>query len=281
VVRWRVLLAVIAGIAPVALAGALAASGREAAPSSARAAKGAVKLVTARGGPLKGRWQGWADRALVPTVAGRVTVRLLRCPARPTAAGCVYTKRPRTVFLRPGLRDPRGVLLHELGHVFDLKVMNNRDRGAFRKIMGRGRSKWWRGAEPLAEQFAEAYSWCARYARIVSISRYSSYDYRPTGKQHRRICRLVRSAAVDRRAAKRPADVPVVTRPHPPPPPPPSSAPGVVPGDPQRDPGARPTPTPTPKPTATPNPVPVPLPTPSGTAPPLPTPPPLPLGGGR
>jgi hypothetical protein len=59
VARWRVLLAVIAGIVPVALAGALAASGREAVPSSARAAKGAVKLVTPRGGPLKGRWQGW------------------------------------------------------------------------------------------------------------------------------------------------------------------------------------------------------------------------------
>ena len=96
-----------------------------------------------------------------------------------SAAGCVYTRRPRTVYLRPGLRDPRGVLLHELGHVYDLKVMNNRDRGVFRRIMRRGSAKWWRGAEPLAEQFAEAYSWCARYARIVSIARYSSYDYRP------------------------------------------------------------------------------------------------------
>ncbi len=265
----------IAGIVPVALAGALAASGEDARPASARAAKGAVKLVTPRGRALKGHWQGWADRALVPTVIGRVKVRLAHCPARPAAAGCVYTRRPRTVYLRPGLRDPRGVLLHELGHVFDLKVMNNRDRGAFRRILRRGRAKWWRGAEPLAEQFAEAYSWCARYARIVSIARYSSYDYQPTGRQHRRICKLVRAAAVDRRAARRPAGGPVVTRPHPPPPPPPSSEPGVVPGDPERDPGAKPTPTPTP------NPVPVPLPTPSGTPTPLPTPPPLPLGGGR
>ena len=56
----------IAGIAPVVLAGALAASGREAAPSSERAAKGAVKLVTPRGGPLKGRWQGWADGRSCP-----------------------------------------------------------------------------------------------------------------------------------------------------------------------------------------------------------------------
>jgi len=130
VARWRLLVAVLTGIVPVALAGALSASGRDTRPASARAAKGAVKLVTPRGGPLKGRWQDWADRALVPTVTGRVKVRLVPCPARPAAAGCVYTRRPRTVFLRPGLRDPRGVLLHELGHVYDLRVMNNRDRAA-------------------------------------------------------------------------------------------------------------------------------------------------------
>jgi hypothetical protein len=107
----------------------------------------------------------------MPTLRDRVTVRIARSPARPSAAGCVYTRRPRTIFVRPNLRDPRGVLLHELGHVFDLKVMNNRDRGRFRRMAGRKHSKWWRGKEPLAEVFGEAYSWCARYARIVSIAR--------------------------------------------------------------------------------------------------------------
>jgi hypothetical protein len=252
---------VVAGLAPVVTAGALAAGEGDA---SARAAKGAVKLVTPRGRPLPGRWQQWADRALVPTVAGRVRVRVRRCPARPSSAGCVYTKRPRTVFVRPRLRDPRGVLLHELGHVYDLLVMNNRDRGAFRRIIGRRSARWWRGSRPLAEQFAEAYSWCARYARIVSIAKYSSYEYRPTARQHRRICTLVHAAAVDRRAPRRPPAPPPVTRPHAPPPAPPSEAPGTVPGDPARD----PTPTPTPTPTRTPV---LPLPTPP---PPLP----LPLG---
>jgi hypothetical protein len=190
-----------------------AAAAEQASTSGAKASKGAVKLVTPRGKALRGPWQRYADRALVPTVHGRVRVRVQRCPARPASAGCVYTKRPRTIFVRPGLRDPRGVLLHELGHVYDLTVMNNRDRGAFRRIMRRSRAKWWRGTEPLAEQFAEAYSWCARYARIVSIARYSSYDYRPTARQHKRICKLVRSAAGDRRAAAKPPALPVVTRP--------------------------------------------------------------------
>jgi len=260
--RWRVLLVVILGLGPVVAAGALAAgSSGQATTSSARAAKGAVTLVTPHGRALKGPWQRWADRALVPTVRGRVRVRVAPCPARPAAAGCVYTKRPRTIWLRPDLRDPRGVLLHELGHVFDLKVMNNRDRGAFRRALRRRDARWWRGARPLAEQFAEAYSWCARYARIVSIAKYSSYDYRPTARQHKRICKIVRAAARDRRAARKPPDLPPVTRPHDPPPAPPSEAPGTVPGDPKRDPS--PTPAPTPGPA-------LPLPTPTGTPPPLP-----------
>jgi len=236
----------------------------------------AVKLVTPRGKPLPGHWQRWASAALTPTVTGRVVVRLARCPARPSAAGCVYTRRPRTIWLRPGTADPRGVLLHELGHVFDLTVMNNRDRGRFRRIMRRAHASWWRGSLPLAEQFAEAYSWCARYARIVSIARYSSYRYRPTSRQHRAVCRLIRRAAADREPARKPVGTPVVTGPDPSPPPPPSSAPGTVPGDPQRDPGPQPQkPKPTPTPTPTPG-VPVPLPTPSSTPAPLPTPPPLP-----
>ena len=178
----------------------------------------------------------------------------------------MYTRRPRTIFVRPGLRDPRGVLLHELGHVYDHTVMNNRDRGAFRRILRRRAAKWWGGADALAEQFAEAYSWCARYARIVSIAKYSSYDYRPTARQHRRICKLVRAAAGDRRAAQKPAEVPGR---HPAARPAATAAErraGRRPRRPAEGPGrAKPTPTPTP----TPRPV-VPLPTPTGTPPPLP-----------
>jgi hypothetical protein len=243
----------------------------------APAAKGAVKLRTPRGLPLPGRWQPWARASLVPTVAGRVTVRRARCPARPSAAGCVYTRRPRTIWLRPGVDDPRGVLLHELGHVYDLLVLNNRDRGGFRRIMHRPQARWWRGRLPLAEQFAEAYSWCARYRQIVSISRYSSYRYRPTAKQHKRACGLIVRAARDRAPGHEPRDLPVVTGPHPPPPPPPSSDPGTVPGDPNRDPGPQKPEDPNkPKPTPTPGPV-LPLPTPTSTPSPLPTPPPFPL----
>ncbi len=255
------------------IAGGLALAGGS--TSRARAAKGAVKLMTPRGKPTEGRWQSYADASRMPTIRGRVRLRVARCPALPFAAGCVYTKRPRTIFLRPGLSDPRGVLLHELGHTFDLTVMNNRDRGGFRKIMRGKKRRWWQGEIPLAEQFAEAYSWCARYARIVSIARYSSYHYRPRPWQHRQACRLIVAAVGDRKPSKPPAKQPVVTKPHAPPAAPPSSEPGVVPGDPERDPGPQPPEDPTePLPAPTPRPpirVP-PTPVPQPTAVPTPTP---------
>ena len=95
-------------------------------------------------------------------------------------------------------------------------VMNNGDRGRFRRIMRGKRRAWWKGRIPLAEQFAEAYSFCARYSRIVSISRYSTYEYRPTRKQHASVCRLIvpgrrrpravrAAAAARRRSRARPA----------------------------------------------------------------------------
>jgi hypothetical protein len=40
----------------------------------------------------------------------------------------VYASRPREVYLRRDVRDPHAVLLHELGHVYDLTVLSDRDR---------------------------------------------------------------------------------------------------------------------------------------------------------
>src|SRR3954470_423035 len=185
------------------------------------AARKAVRLVTPAGKRPPGRWQAWADAALVPTVKGRVTLRVARCPKARRAAGCVITRHPRVVYVAPRLRNPRGVLLHELGHVYDLTVMSDRDRVRFRGIMRQPRSRqWWIGRTPLAEWFAESYSWCARYARIVSIERYAIYHYRPTASQHSRTCGLIKSAARDRTPPVPPQAPPVVTGDPPPPPPP-------------------------------------------------------------
>lgn len=228
------------------------------------AARGAVKLVTVHGAKLPGRWQEWADASRMPTPKGRIRVRFARCPALPRAAGCVYTRHPRTIWLRLGAGDPRGTILHELGHTFDLLVLSNRDRRKVSRIFHRPRRAWWKGKIPTAEWFAEGYSWCARYARIASLRRYASYRYRPSAAQHRKLCAAIRTAAADRHAAQPAPSAPPVTRSDPPPPPPPSQAPGTVPGDPDHDPGPTapedPDPTPTPVPTAPSLPLPIPLP---------------------
>jgi hypothetical protein len=237
----------------------------------------AVKLVTAGGKRMSGQWQAWANASLVPTVTGQVVIRLTGCPALPNAAGCVYTGEPRVVYLKRGLTHPRGVVLHELGHVYDLTVMSNRDRGEFPRIMRRPHAQWWKGRLPLAEWFAEAYSWRARYSKIVSVDEYAIYDYDPTPGQHSLTCSLIERAARDKTPPKPPSAPPVVTG-DPAPPAAPPVTPVVVPGDPVRDPGptvlesplVTPTPTASPRApaktlTATPTRSPTPAPTPTAT----------------
>jgi hypothetical protein len=199
----------------------------------ATAKAGDTKLVRPSGRVLPKTWQRWVDRSLVPTVKGRVTVHTNGCPARPEAAGCVYNLRPRDVYLRRGVSRVRSVLLHELGHLFDLRVMNNSDRGRFRRVLRQPKQRrWWKGTIPLAEQFAEAYSFCARYRTIVSIARFATYRYRPTSRQHVSACALMRRAAGDRRKAVPPRVLPLYTKPDPVPPPQPPGSPEVVPGNP-------------------------------------------------
>src|SRR3954462_11695254 len=120
-----------------------------------------VTLKGPGGRPLPGSWQRWARASLLPTLGGPLPLRLTGCPALPRAAGCVYRKRPRTIYLRRGVRRPRAVLLHEMGHLYDLRVLNNGDRRRFREILRAHKRRWWAGRIPLAEQFAEAYSFCA------------------------------------------------------------------------------------------------------------------------
>jgi hypothetical protein len=236
-----------------------------------RADHGGVTLVKRGGKPVSGRWQEWADAALMPTVVGNVKLRLKPCPALRSAGGCVQTSRPRKIYIRPDVDTPRSLLLHELGHVYDLLVLSRRDRRHFKKIFPkRLRRGWWhaRGV-PMAEWFAESYSFCARYEKIRSLEDYASYRYRPKPRHHRKACALIERAAIDSQPPEPPRNPPPAT-PDPAPKPSPPPEPGVVPGDPERDPGPQdhedpdgpvpglPAPAPTP---------PVPLPTPPVGAP--------------
>jgi hypothetical protein len=175
--------------------------------------------VTERGGAITGKVHRWMHQAKVPLVGGRVQIRRRSCPGHPSFAGCVFSRRPQTVYLRPGLKEPRRLLYHELGHVFDLRVLNRRERGIVKRVMGIRRQGWFRGGLPPAEWFAEGYAGCALRRQLRRRAGPTAYGYSPTVSQHARICRLIRNAAAPRgRPPEPPNNPPPVVDSKPPPP---------------------------------------------------------------
>ena len=171
------------------------------------------------GRAITGKIHRWLHQANVPLVRGRVQIRRSACPGNPLFVGCVFTARPRTLYLRHDVRAPRLVLYHELGHIFDIRVLNGRERRAFKRIAGIRARGWYAGALPPAEWFADAYSACAARLRLWRQARSSSYGYSPTRRQHMRACRLIRRAAAPRgRPPEPPSNPPPVIEVAPPPP---------------------------------------------------------------
>lgn len=175
--------------------------------------------VDGKGRAIRGSIHAWMHQAKVPLVGGRVRIRHRSCPGNPSLAGCVFSRRPRTLYLRPGLREPRRLLYHELGHVFDLRVLNRRERGAFKRIVGIRRRGWFRGGLPPAEWFADGYAGCAVRQKLRRRARPTPYGYTPTPRQHARVCRLIRRAAAPSgRPPQAPMNPPPVIEVKPPPP---------------------------------------------------------------
>jgi hypothetical protein len=133
-------------------------------------------------------YQGWVDSSLVPTVPGAVTLDLAGCDELQACA----PEGAQTIALSAEWASPH-VLLHELGHVFD-DAMPDWARQRFQAIM-RKRGAWASASSraPANEQFAEAYSLCARRSAIKE--RYAGgYMYSPTPAQHRQVCAVIRQA---------------------------------------------------------------------------------------
>ena len=162
----------------------------------------ATTLVTPDGKVGPQPYQSWVDKAQTPTPSGTVTLHLAPCPGGPAwAAGCADAAN-RAIYLGPDARD-RARLLHELGHIFDRHVMSNPLRGRFSALIGR--SDGWSStqADPAEEQFAEAYSVCARFSTLRQMY-FGMYAYSPTPTRHRRACSIIRQAAgLPATAAKR------------------------------------------------------------------------------
>jgi hypothetical protein len=186
-----------------------------AAPAQARR----TVLVDEHGRPLHGQLSSWARQAKVPLPPGRVQIRHVACPMGLAFAGCVFTARPRVLYLKPGLHQTRRVFLHELGHVFDLTVLNARERRRFKRIVGIHRSGWFLGGLPPAEWFADGYAACAMRLRLRGALTPTPYGYAPSKRRHARVCRLIVSAAKPGgRPPKRPKNPPPVVEVAPPPP---------------------------------------------------------------
>jgi hypothetical protein len=175
--------------------------------------------VDERGRAITGKLHLWMHQAKVPLVGGRVRFRRRSCPGHPGLSGCVFSRRPSTIFMRRGVKDPRRLLYHELGHMFDLRVLNRRERGIFKRIMGIRRRGWFRGGLPPAEWFADGYAGCAFRRQLRRRARPTAYGYAPTTSQHGRVCRLIHNAAAPRgRPPQPPANPPLVVDSKPPPP---------------------------------------------------------------
>jgi hypothetical protein len=171
------------------------------------------------GRPIAGKLHAWLHQAKVPLVRGRLQIRREDCPGNPSFVGCVFTLRPRTLYLSHRAREPRAVLYHELGHAFDLRVLNKRDRSKFKRIVGIRRRGWFSGALPPSEWFADAYTACAIRMRVRRRARPTDYGYGPTKRQHARACRLIHDAAAPKGPRpRRPKNPPPVIEVAPPPP---------------------------------------------------------------
>ena len=174
--------------------------------------------VKPNGRPIVGKLHSWLHEAKVPLVRGRLEIRREGCPGRPVLLGCVWTPAPRTLYLYPRAPDLRTVLYHELGHTFDLRVLNQRERAKFKRIIGIRRRGWFSGALPPAEWFADGYKACAIRSRVRRRAHPTFYGYAPTRRQHAHVCRLIHDAAApEGRRPRRPKNPPRVIEVAPPP----------------------------------------------------------------
>ena len=173
-----------------------------------------LTAVSVSGQPMGGSYQRWIDQSRAPTVRGKVRLVLTGCPARPRFVGCVYSRRLHTIYLTRGAPKLRLVLYHELGHLFDFRLMSGRERQAYKRLIGQSGRAWFGGLNPPAEQFAEAYALCARKRRITRAMP-GHYGFRTSPRRHASACALRRRAAGPAERPEPPKNPPVVIGPAP------------------------------------------------------------------
>lgn len=101
-------------------------------------------------------------------------------------------------------------IMHGLGHAYDRTMMDDGERHAFERAIGRLDEEWsftfttttgvlLQSPASLAEAFADAYANC-RLGHVVAPGHAweAGYDYYPTGREHLRACGVITRAGADR-----------------------------------------------------------------------------------
>lgn len=148
-------------------------------------------------GPGSRPYAEWVEDAKVPTPNVSVMVYESREGCDYWASSCVTGRE-----IRLNMRDPylRAVFYHELGHIFDSFELDDAARDQFRAITADTRP-WYTPPNSPHEQFAEAYSMCARWAERPRRIKMWMYRWKPTRREHRQACAVIQRAGTADSAA--------------------------------------------------------------------------------
>lgn len=150
----------------------------------------------------------WNFNGWLPLESLDVTVKVENCPGLATAGGC-YLAEQKIIYMSPGSVD-KGILGHELGHVFDDQVLDDGNRN---KIMYRFfniKDRVWApyyGQEALNhcmeanvcsnEMFADGFLACARHIDAYYAQEFhqwftvGSYNLSWTSTLQKNLCKFI------------------------------------------------------------------------------------------
>lgn len=130
-------------------------------------------------------YQRWADQSPMPTPPGRIPVVTASCPGYEAVQGCTDDT---TIWLAMRWRRERFVFFHELGHVFDARVMDTGARLTWSRIR-RVTGPWLEWGE---EGFADDYSRCSDR---IGATMWGTLIPAPSLRRLKRVCSMIRRQA--------------------------------------------------------------------------------------
>ena len=131
--------------------------------------------------------QATLDEAAVPHPQH---IRVVKVPPHAwcvDALGCTW-EDTQTVYVNPdqSILQRQVTFLHEVGHQWDFRQMDNMDRMSI--VVALDIVPWW---DVMGEVYAEAYAWCG-LDRIPKPGQLVAYDFEPTLEAFKATCDAIR-----------------------------------------------------------------------------------------